>query len=37
MGDPNVFGYVNGKAVYSRDEFIFTSRALKRLPPMLNF
>ena len=24
--DPNVYGYVNGKAVYSRDEFIFASR-----------
>lgn len=24
--DPNVYGYVNGKAVYSRDEFIFTRR-----------
>lgn len=22
----NVYGYVNGKAVYSRDEFIFTAR-----------
>ena len=26
MGDANVYGYVNGKAVYSRDEFIFASR-----------
>lgn len=24
--DPNVYGYVNGKAVYSRDEFIFEAR-----------
>lgn len=24
--DPNVYGYVNGKAVYSRDEFIFARR-----------
>lgn len=24
--DLNVYGYVNGKAVYSRDEFIFASR-----------
>jgi len=24
--DPNVYGYVNGKPVYSRDEFIFESR-----------
>lgn len=24
--DPNVYGYVNGKAVYSRDEFIFEKR-----------
>lgn len=24
--DPNVYGYVNGKAVYSRDEFIFENR-----------
>lgn len=24
--DPNVYGYVNGKAVYSRDEFIFAKR-----------
>lgn len=24
--DPNVYGYVNGKPVYSRDEFVFTSR-----------
>ena len=24
--NPNVYGYVNGKAVYSRDEFIFTAR-----------
>ena len=22
--DPNVYGYVNGKPTYSRDEFIFT-------------
>lgn len=31
MGDPNVFGYVNGKAVYSRDEFIFTSRGFEEI------
>lgn len=24
--DPNVYGYVNGKPTYSRDEFIFTVR-----------
>ena len=24
--DPNVYGYVNGNPVYSRDEFIFTQR-----------
>ena len=24
--DPNVYGYVNGKPMYSRDEFIFTVR-----------
>lgn len=24
--DPNVYGYVNGKPVYSRDEYIFASR-----------
>lgn len=24
--DPNVYGYVNGKPTYSRDEFIFASR-----------
>ena len=24
--DPNVYGYVNGKPVYSRDEFIFECR-----------
>lgn len=24
--NPNVYGYVNGKAVYSRDEFIFEAR-----------
>ena len=24
--DANVYGYVNGKAVYSRDEFIFAAR-----------
>lgn len=24
--DPNVYGYVNGKPTYSRDEFIFTAR-----------
>ena len=26
MYDPNVYGYVNGEAVHSRDEFIFKSR-----------
>lgn len=31
MGDPNVYGYVNGKAVYSRDEFIFTSRGFEEI------
>ena len=31
MGNPNVFGYVNGKAVYSRDEFIFTSRGFEEI------
>lgn len=31
MDDPNVFGYVNGKAVYSRDEFIFTSRGFEEI------
>lgn len=31
MGDPNVYGYVNGKAVYSRDEFIFTSRGFEAI------
>lgn len=25
--DPNVYGYVNGKPTYSRDEFIFTVRS----------
>ena len=24
--DPNVYGYVNGKPVFSRDEFIYESR-----------
>lgn len=27
MHDKNVYGYVNGKPVYSRDEFIFESRS----------
>lgn len=31
MGDANVYGYVNGKAVYSRDEFIFTSRGFEEI------
>ena len=31
MGDPNVYGYVNGKAVYSRDEFIFTNRGFEEI------
>ena len=29
--DPNVYGYVNGKAVYSRDEFIFKSRGFGKI------
>lgn len=31
MSDPNVYGYVNGKAVYSRDEFIFTGRGFEEI------
>ena len=27
MSDKNIYGYVNGKPVYSRDEFIFESRS----------
>lgn len=28
---PNVYGYVNGKAVYSRDEFIFAKRGFSAI------
>jgi hypothetical protein len=31
MDDANVYGYVNGKAVYSRDEFIFTKRGFETI------
>ena len=29
--DPNVYGYVNGKPVYSRDEFVFTKRGFSAI------
>lgn len=31
MDDSNVYGYVNGKAVYSRDEYIFTKRGFEAI------
>lgn len=31
MSDANVYGYVNGKAVYSRDEYIFTKRGFETI------
>lgn len=31
MDETNVYGYVNGKAVYSRDEYIFTARGFEEI------